>query len=93
MTVRSYFDGIQTTEDSAFFKYLSRTTGDVAVDGPDIDMNPRVIYLPGEFCIHPQGDFVEIGKRQLRLSYGFEEVERIREAVKLMSVAVNYAKR
>ncbi len=87
------FDGIQTTEDSAFFKYLSRTTGDLAIDGPDTDKNPRVIYLPGEFCVHPQGDLVEIGKRQLRLSYGFEEVERIREAIELMSEAVNYAKR
>ena len=87
------FDGIQTTEDSAFFKYLSRTTGDVAIDGPDTDKNPRVIYLPGVFCVHPHGDLVEIGKRQLRLSYGFEEVERIREAIELMSAAVNYAKR
>ena len=84
-------DGIQTTEDSAFFKYLSRTTGDEAIDGPDTDKNPRVIYLPGEFCVHPCGDLVEVGKRQLRLSYGFEEVERIREAIDLMREAADYA--
>jgi hypothetical protein len=84
-------DGIQTTESSDFFKYLSRTTGDEAIDGPDTDKNPRVIYLPGEFCVHPHGDLVEIGKRQLRLSYGFEEPERIREAIKLMREAADYA--
>ena len=85
------FDGIQTTEDSAFFKYLSRTTGDMAIDGSDTDKNPRVVYLPGDFCVHPHGDLVEIGKRQLRLSYGFEEVERIREAIELMSEAVKFS--
>ena len=84
-------DGIQTTESSDFFKYLSRTTGNVTIDGPDTDKNPRVMYLPGEFCMHPRGDLVEIGKRQLRLSYGFEELERIREAIELMREAADYA--
>ncbi len=89
----TFDDCIQTTEDSAFFTYLSRTTGDVAIDGPDTEKKPRVIYVPGEFCVHPRGDLVEIGKRQLRLSYGFEELERIEEAIKLMREAAEYAKR
>jgi 2-aminoadipate transaminase len=89
----TFDDRIQTTEDSAFFKYLSRTTGDVAIDGPDTNKNPRVIYVPGEFCVHPRGDLFEIGKRQLRLSYGFEELDRIEEAIKLMREAAEYAKR
>lgn len=86
-------DGIQTTEGSAFFKYLSRITGDVAVDGPATNKNPRVNYVPGQFCCHPQGDMVERGKRQLRVSYGFEELGRIRDAIGFRGDAVNYARR
>ncbi len=86
------FETIHTTEDSDFFNYLSRTTGDLAIDGSDSNKNPRVIYVPGKFCVHPRGDLVEIGKRQLRLSYGFEELERIRNAIELMSEAVEYTK-
>jgi 2-aminoadipate transaminase len=85
------FEGIKTTVGSSFFKYLARTTGNAVIDGPDADKNPRVIYLPGEYCVHLHGDLVEIGKRQLRLSYGFEELERIQEAVGIMREAVTYA--
>lgn len=82
-----------TTEDSAFFKYLARTTGNINIDGPANNKNPRVIYVPGEFCVHPKGDLVEIGKRQLRLSYGFEELERIEQSISLIREAAEYAKK
>jgi DNA-binding transcriptional MocR family regulator len=70
------FKEIETHPSSAFFRYLTRSTGE-----------PRVIYIPGEYCVHPLGDMAERGKRQLRLSYAFEEVPRILEAVELMRAA------
>lgn len=87
------FRETKTGPDAPFFRYLTRTTGNAAVDGPPEARNPRVIYIPGAYCVHPQGASVELGSRQLRLSYGFEEVSTIARAVCLMREAAEYAAR
>jgi 2-aminoadipate transaminase len=85
-------DGIRTDESSPFFRCLARTTGEEEVDGPSEGKLPRVVYIPGEFCVHPKGTMVEQGLRQLRLSYGYEELGHLEEAVGFMAEAAKYAK-
>jgi DNA-binding transcriptional MocR family regulator len=85
------FKDIETNSGSPFFKFLTRTTGNSIIDGAVTDRLPRVIYIPGEFCVHQQGDLTERGKRQLRISYGFEDTPRILRALDLMLQGVEYA--
>lgn len=86
-------NNIATDSTSDFFKFLTRTTGCEDIDGPKHDPHSKVIYIPGEHCVHPSGEMVDVGKRQFRISYGFEELPQIHAALKHMVSAIAYSKR
>ncbi|MDP6047219.1 MAG: pyridoxal phosphate-dependent aminotransferase [Phycisphaerae bacterium] len=86
------FRDIETHEESDFFKFLTRTTGRADIDGPPEARGPRVIYIPGEHCVHSGGELSSVGRRQLRLSYGYEQLDAIDRAISLMKQAAEYAK-
>lgn len=85
------FHEVLTDTSSPFFRFLTRTTGDPEIDGGAVRRNPRVIYIPGEYCVHPAGESGALGRRQLRLSYGFEETPTILEALGHLREAAEYA--
>ena len=84
------FRDINTAEGSPYFCYLSRSTGNARIDGVPGNPRPRVLYIPGEYCVHSRGSLVESGQRQLRLSYGFEDTARIVEALGHMREAAEW---
>jgi len=87
------FRDVETHEGSALFRALTRTTGEAEIDGPPGEKRPRVIYVPGEHCTASGGDLAAVGRRQLRLSYAFEDLDAIHAALKLMRDAINHVRR
>ena len=73
------FRDTRTEPGSEFFNRLSH---------PKNPARPRVIYIPGQYCVHPRGGLARKGLRQLRLSYGFEDTARIADAIELMRQAL-----
>ena len=69
---------VETRPGSAFFQAVVEAPGG----------RPRIIYIPGEYCVHPRGDLSDVGRRQLRLSYGFEGTNAILRALALMREAI-----
>lgn len=82
------FADIETGTNSSFYRYLSRTTGNPHVDGIPTK-KPRLVYVPGEFCVSL--DAQEMGKHQLRISYGYEDMSELERAVFLIKEAAEYA--
>jgi hypothetical protein len=71
------FRDLETHSASPFFRRLAHAAHPL----------PRVVYIPGEYCVHPRGDLAAAGRRQLRLSYAFEDAGRIVQALRLMREA------
>ncbi|MHC5021823.1 MAG: aminotransferase class I/II-fold pyridoxal phosphate-dependent enzyme [Planctomycetota bacterium] len=83
---------IETSEDSAFFAYCMRRTGDPAIDTADGAPKPRVVYVPGEHCVQPGGALTAVARRQFRLSYAYEPLNRTLDAIAIMGEAAAWAR-
>jgi GntR family transcriptional regulator/MocR family aminotransferase len=73
--------GIETHRESPFFRA-------VTVEGAAESPHAKVIYIPGEICVQPGGDLADKGRRQMRISYGFEQAETTVKALGLMREAI-----
>ncbi len=78
------FKDVETDQESDFFQFLSRKTGNPEIDG-EKEKKPRLVYIPGTICSRQAQ-----AKRQIRLSYGFEEPEVFERAAKLIREACEY---
>ncbi len=86
-------EGMHTYEGSRFYHFMSRSTGDRSVDCADNgEKKPMVSYIPGNLCVHPKGDLVEIGKRQFRIAYSYESLDKVEEAFGYFKEAILYCK-
>jgi DNA-binding transcriptional MocR family regulator len=83
---------IETAEDSPFFAYCMRRTGDASIDLDGGAPKPRVVYVPGEHCVQPDGALTGVARRQFRLSYAYEPLDRTLDAIAIMGEAAAWAR-
>ena len=83
------FNDIETHEKSLFFESLNGTSNYSGVVSVNKNKRPIVTYIPGEHCVHRLGELVAIGKKQLRISYGYESLLKIESGFKLMRDAID----
>lgn len=87
------FKEVETCEGSWFYAFLSRKTGVNYIDADEYgNLKPRLVYIPGNICVNPNGQLVHLGRKQLRLSFGFESTETILKAILLIRDACEYSK-
>lgn len=87
------FKQLETHEASPLFQYMTRTTGDTAIDGPAGNKHPRALYIPGIHFARPGGAPSALSYRQCRISYGYEEPDALEKAIKLFARAAEYAEK
>lgn len=76
------FRDIETCPGSPFFTELAQGGSE-----------PRVVYIPGVYCVAREGSLCEAARRQMRISYGFEDTERILAGLAQMRRAAETATR
>ncbi|MCX8066158.1 MAG: aminotransferase class I/II-fold pyridoxal phosphate-dependent enzyme [Candidatus Hydrogenedentes bacterium] len=82
--------GIKTSPSSKFFNLLC-IREESKKDKTDINgSRPRLIYIPGIYCVHPKGNLVGKSEYQLRLSYGYEDTNNLIRAVELLKMAIHH---
>lgn len=82
------FIGIETVAGSPLFKLLSRNSGIREWDYDVGGKKPRVVYLPGIYCVTSQSNMAEKGKYQMRVSYGYEDKNKLLQSVSVIEEAL-----
>lgn len=80
---------------AGFYYYLTLPVNN-GIDSPFqkflFGHKPPVLYVPGEFCVNPENkQIADLGKRQLRVSFGYETKERAVIGIEIMAEAIKYA--
>ena len=84
------FRDVETGKDTAFFRFLSRTTGNPHIDGQPT-LLPRLIYIPGDICTLPGSSITHQAARAIRISFGYEDTQVLEKAILLIKEAAEYS--